>query len=174
MDTNKQAQQVRPGAVVELDPDETAQAFIPLQNAVAFAGEEITIKPLSVMQVIQISRAMKQVLPALDRVQELMEFHQDGVTETSNEEIGLIVELLADYGEPLTEGIAIAIGKPVAFVREANDFAGLFGLVAAVVRINADFFAQQVGPRLAGLRTAAAASGDGPMPSTALSAAATH
>lgn len=154
--------------------DETIQAFMPLQNAVAFAGEKITIKPLSVMQVIQISRVMKQVLPALDALQELLEFQTDGMPGTSTEEIGLLVDLMADYGEPLTEGIAIAIGKPVAFVRESNDFAGLFGLVAAVVRVNADFFAQQVGPRLAGLRSEAEASGAGVTPSTPLSAVATH
>jgi len=152
--------------------DDTAQAFIPAAASLQFAGEEITVKPLTVMQVIQISRSLKQVLPALDSLQGLLG-REDALAEPGADEIGLVVSLLADYGEPLTEGIAIAIGKPVAFVRNADDFAGLFSLVAAVVRVNSDFFAQQVGPRLAGLRSAPA-NGGGPMPSTDSAAAITH
>jgi hypothetical protein len=152
--------------------DDTAQAFIPATAAVQFAGQEITVQPLTVLQVIQISRTLKQVLPALDQLQVLL--GSDGaLAEPGADEIGLVVSLLADYGEPLTEGIAIAIGKPVAFVHGANDVAGLVALVAAIVRVNASFFAQQVGPRLAGLRNAAA-NGDGPMPCTDSAAAVTH
>ena len=151
--------------------DDTAAAFIPTSRTLPFAGEQITLKPLNVLQVIQISTVLKQVLPALDNVQALLA-RFDSDEEAGAEEIALVVSLLADYGMPLTEGVAIAIGKPVAFVQEADDFAGLVTLIAAIVRINFQFFLQQVGPRLAGLQLAA--NGDGPMPLAPLSPPATH
>ena len=162
MDTNKQP----------APADDSGEAFLTNETIVPFAGERITVKPMTVLQIIQVSRALKQVLPAMDQLQELLGA-TGGDTEPGAKEAGLVVSLLADYGEPLTEGIAIAIGKPVDFVRGADDFVGLFALVAAVVRVNAGFFAQQAGPHLAGLLTAVALGG-GPMQSTASSAPATH
>jgi len=142
---------------------EDGAEFIPQTRTVRFSGEDIAVAPLNVLQVIQVSRALKAVLPALDRVQPLL---GDGAAaQPGVEEVGIVVELLADYGEPLTEGIALCIGKPVDYVRGANDFAGLFALIAAIIRVNVDFFGQQAGPHLAGLR-AAVGNGDGLMPST--------
>lgn len=152
---------------------EDGAEFIPQAHAVRFNDEEITVAPLNVMQVIQVSRAMKAVLPALDRVQALLGTGDGAMPELGTDEIAIVVELLADYGEPLTEGIALCIGKPVDFVRGANDFAGLFALIAAIVRVNVDFFGQQAGPHLAGLLGAAAQPGHGPTPSTPSSAPAT-
>lgn len=151
---------------------EDGAEFIPQAHVVRFNGEDITVEPLDVLQVIQVSRALKAVLPALDRAQVLLGADAAGA-EAGADEVALVVELLADYGEPLTEGIAMAIRKPVDFVRRAKDFAGLIALVGAVMRVNVDFFAHQVAPSLAGLR-AAVANGDGPMPSTPSSLPATH
>lgn len=151
MDTNRNAA-----------PQDDGAEFLPVARTVRFNGEDITVQPLDVLQVIQVSRSLKAVLPALDRVQALLGAAQDA---PGKEEAAIVVELLADYGEPLTEGIAHAIRKPVAFVRQSQDFAGLFALFSAVLGVNADFFARQVGPFLAGLR-AAPAPGAGPTPST--------
>lgn len=126
------------------------------------------MQPLAVMQAIQIGRVLKQVLPSLDRLAPLL---QDG--ELSGKDMGLLVELLADYGEPLTEAVAIATGLPLQDVQGSRDIAGLIGVIAAIVRVNVDFFAQQAAPHLAGLRNAAAADGAGPTPSTPLSTPAT-
>lgn len=153
---------------------EDGAEFIPQAHTVRFNGEDITVAPLNVLQVIQVSRALKAVLPALDRVQQLLVARDGAMAQPGADEIAIVVELLADYGEPLTEGIALCIGKPLDFVRGASDFAGLFALIAAIVRVNVDFFGQQAGPHLAGLRSAVAAHGDGATPSTPSAAPATH
>lgn len=149
-------------------PDEAA-AFTSTETVATFAGQEITVRPLNVQQVIQLSRILRAVLPALDRAQGLL---SADIAEAGTDELAVLMDLLADYGDPLTEGVALAIGKPVDFIRQADDFAGLFGLIAAIVRINSSFFGQQAGQRLAGLRNGAA-SGDGRMPSNPLSPPAT-
>lgn len=149
--------------------DDTAAAFIPQEEALAFNGRAITVQPLAVMQAIQIGRVLKQVLPSLDRLAPLL---KDG--ELGSDDLSLLVELLADYGEPMTEAVAIATGLPLKDVQGSRDIAGLIGVIAAIVRVNVDFFAQQVAPFLAGLRNAAAANGAGPTPSTPLSAPGTH
>lgn len=145
--------------------DDTAAAFIPQAQELTFNGQPIAVQPLCVLQVIQISRSLKQVLPALDRIAPLL---QEG--EPQGEDLGLLVQLLADYGEPLTEAVSIATGLPLKDVQGSRDMSGLIGLIAAIVRVNTDFFVQQAAPHLAGLREAVAASGAGPMPSTPLSA----
>jgi len=149
--------------------DDTAAAFIPQAQALTFNGQPLTVQPLTVLQGIQISRSLKQVLPALDNLAPLL---QGG--DLGGDEVGLLVQLLADYGEPLTEAVAIATGLALEEVQGSRDIAGLIGLIAAVIRINVDFFAQQVAPHLADLRNAAAANGAGPTPSTPLSAPGTH
>ena len=148
--------------------DDTAAAFIPQAQELTFNGQPIAVQPLCVLQVIQISRSLKQVLPALDRIAPLL---QEG--EPQGEDLGLLVQLLADYGEPLTEAVAIATGLPLKDVQGSRDMSGLIGLIAAIVRVNTDFFVQQAAPHLAGLREAVAGSGAGPTPSTPLSALAT-
>lgn len=149
--------------------DDTAAAFIPEAQALTFNGQAVTVQPLAVMQAIQIGRVLKQVLPSLDRLAPLLQDSEQGDVD-----VGLLVELLADYGEPMTEAVAIATGLPLKDVQGSRDIAGLIGVIAAIVRVNVDFFAQQVAPYLAGLRNAAAANGAGPTPSTPLSAPGTH
>lgn len=143
--------------------DPTAAAFVPEVQQLTFNGNTIEVRPLNVLQTIQISRSLKQVLPALDKLGPLLGDGGDGT------DVALLVELLADFGEPLTEAVSIATGLPLKDVQSSRDMAGLIGIIAAIVRINTDFFAQQAVPHLAGLRNAAAASGAGPMPSPALS-----
>lgn len=150
--------------------DDGASAFIPNQQQISFNGQLITLVPLTVLQAIQLSRSLKPVLPAIDRVGALLgEDGADGVQQTA-----VLVDLLADYGEALTEGVAVASGVPLQDVQGSNDIAGLIGLIAAIIRINTDFFAQQAAPQLAGLRNAAAVNGAGVTPSTPLSAPDTH
>lgn len=148
--------------------DDTAAAFIPQAETLTFNGQAITVQPLAVMQAIQIGRVLKQVLPSLDRMAPLLKEGDVGAAD-----VPLLVELLSDFGEPMTEAVAIATGLPLQDVQRSRDIAGLIGVIAAIVRVNVDFFAQQVAPYLAGLRNAAAANGAGPTPSTPLSAPAT-
>lgn len=150
--------------------DTTAAALIDSPATVHFHGEDIAIRPLTVMQVIQVSRAFKQLLPALDIMGPLLGGADDALGEDA---LPAIVELLADYGEPLTEAVALCINKPASFVQDTDDIGGLIALIAAVIKANADFFGQRAGPHLAGLREKLPA-GTGAMPSTPLSAPATH
>lgn len=162
MDTNSQ-----PAA-----QDDGAE-FVATHAVVRFGGQDLTLRPLNVQQAIQLSRSLRAVLPALDRMQSLLSRPDAVLADAGAEEIALLIDLLADYGDPLIDGIAIAASLPADVVRGSDDFAGLFGLVAAIVRVNADFFARQVGPYLAGLPSAGP-SGDGPTPSRPLSPPGTH
>ena len=148
--------------------DSTAAAFMPEVQQLTFNGSAIEVHPLNVLQAIQISRSLKQVLPALDKLAPLLV--EDGGDGT---DVALLVELLADFGEPLTEAVAIATGLQLKDVQGSRDMAGLIDVIAAIVRVNTDFFVQQVAPYLAGLRNAAAASGAGLTPSIPSSAPAT-
>ena len=148
--------------------DPTAAAFIPEVQQLTFNGIAIDVRPLDVLQTIRISRSLKQVLPALDKLAPLLD--EQGDTQAHLE---LLVELLADFGEPLTEAVAIATGLPLKDVQGSRDMAGLIGVIAAIVRVNTDFFVHQVAPYLAGLRSAAVAGGAGLTPSTPSSAPAT-
>lgn len=148
--------------------DPTAAAFMPEVQALTFNGAAIEVRPLDVLQTIRISRSLKQVLPALDKLAPLL---ADGGDDGAD--AALLVELLADFGEPLTEAVAIATGLPLKDVQGSRDMAGLIGVIAAIVRVNTDFFVHQVAPYLAGLRTAAVAGGAGLTPSTRSSAPAT-
>lgn len=144
--------------------DPTAAAFVPEVQSLTFNGSAIDVRPLDVLQAIRISRILKQVLPALDKLAPLL---ADGGDDGAD--VALLVELLADFGEPLTEAVAIATGLPLKDVQGSRDMAGLIGVITAIVRVNLHFFVQQVAPHLAGLRNAAAASGAGLMPSPVLS-----
>ena len=153
--------------------DDTAHAFLPVARSVQFNGQDLTVDTLDVLQIIKISGTLKKVLPALDHVQALMDRPGADLAEPGAAELGIVVELLADYGEPLTEAVAIAIRRPLAEVQGSKDVTGLVELIFAIVKVNADFFVHQAGPRLAALRERLA-SGGGLTPSTVLSAPATH
>ncbi len=153
--------------------DDTAQAFIPVARTVSFNGQQVTVDTLDVLQVIKISGTLKKLLPALEHVQSLLDRPDTDLADPGAAELGIVIELLADYGEPLTEAVAIAIRRPLVEVQGSKDITGLVELIFAIVKVNADFFVQQAGPRLGALRDGLA-SGDGRTPSTALSVPATH
>lgn len=141
---------------------DSGSAFLLETQGLIFNGAPITIAPLGVLKVIRITQVLKRVLPALDSVNTLLgKGDALGIDDT-----GLIVTLLADYGEPLLEAVAIATDVPLQDVQASTDVAGLVRVIAAIIRINSDFFAQQAAPHLAGLRNMAVESGDGPTPST--------
>lgn len=150
--------------------DDSGSAFLPETQELTFNGAPITIAPLGVLKVIRITQVLKRVLPALDSVNTLLEKGEDlGIDDA-----GLIVSLLADYGEPLLEAVAIATDVPLQDVQTSTDAAGLVRVIAAIIRVNYDFFAQQAAPYLAGLRSGAAESGDGKTPSTGSSTPGIH
>lgn len=99
-------------------------------------GEPLAIQPLKVGQMPGFLRAISPVMQHLTRT-----------------EIDWLA-LLGERGDDLLTAIAIAVGKPRAWVDElAADEAIL--LAAKVIEVNADFFTRMVMPKLDGLFTAA-------------------
>jgi hypothetical protein len=173
--------------------DDTAAAFIPAPRSVEFNGAEIVIDTFDVLQTIRLIQQLKGVLVRvregalpLDRIQALIGKIVDAPEEDEEAsadfdltaaEMELVISLLSEFAEPITELVAIAIRKPVAFVQSSKDFTGLIRLCIAIGKVNASFFGQQASALLADLRSVGAtnpASGAGLTPSTASAASATH
>ena len=131
--------------------------LVPAGIELSVAGEQISVKPLKVGQMPAFLRVISPVMKHL-----------------SAGEIDWL-ELFGERGDDLLTAIAIAVGKPRAWIDElAADEAML--LAAKVIEVNADFFTRTVMPRLdgalaAGLKTSApdqvaAAATAGSMPSS--------
>ena len=98
-------------------------------------GEPLVIKPLKVGQLPGFLRAISPVMQQI-----------------SSTEVDWLA-LFGERGDDLLSAIAIAVGKPRAWVDElAADEAIL--LAAKVIEVNADFFTRTVMPRLDGVLAA--------------------
>jgi hypothetical protein len=112
------------------------EALIPQSIELVIDGEPLAIKPLKVGQMPAFLRAISPVMQQL-----------------TASEIDWLA-LFGERGDDLLSAIAIAVGKPRAWVDDlAADEAIL--LAAKVIEVNADFFARTVIPKLDGLFAAA-------------------
>ena len=124
------------------------ETLIPQSIELVIDGEPLAIKPLKVGQMPGFLRAISPVMQQL-----------------TASEIDWLA-LFGERGDDLLSAIAIAVGKPRAWVDElAADEAIL--LAAKVIEVNADFFTRTVMPRLdgvlaAGLKAPAAKVGSTP------------
>ena len=122
--------------------------LVPQGIELVIDGEPLVIKPLKVGQLPGFLRAISPVMQQI-----------------SSTEIDWLA-LFGERGDDLLSAIAIAVGKPRAWVDElAADEAIL--LAAKVIDVNADFFTRTVMPRLdgvlaAGLKVPAAKVGSTP------------
>jgi hypothetical protein len=122
--------------------------LVPQGIELVIDGEPLVIKPLKVGQLPGFLRAISPVMQQI-----------------SSTEIDWLA-LFGERGDDLLSAIAIAVGKPRAWVDElAADEAIL--LAAKVIEVNADFFTRTVIPRLdgvlaAGLKVPATADGSTP------------
>ena len=122
--------------------------LVPQGIELVIDGEPLVIKPLKVGQLPGFLRAISPVM------------QQISATEID------WLALFGERGDDLLSAIAIAVGKPRAWVDElAADEAIL--LAAKVIEVNADFFTRTVMPRLdgmlaAGLKVPAAKAGSTP------------
>ncbi len=122
--------------------------LVPQGIELVIDGEPLVIKPLKVGQLPGFLRAISPVMQQI-----------------SSTEIDWLA-LFGERGDDLLSAIAIAVGKPRAWVDElAADEAIL--LAAKVIEVNADFFTRTVMPRLdgvlaAGLKVQAAKVGSTP------------
>ena len=106
--------------------------LVPAGLELVIGGETLTIKPLKVGQLPAFLRAISPVMQQLTAA-----------------EIDWLA-LIGERGDDLLAAIAIAVGKPRAWVDElAADEAIL--LAAKVIEVNADFFTRTVLPRFDGL-----------------------
>lgn len=127
------------------------EALIPQAVELVIDGEPLAIRPLKVGQLPAFLRAISPVMQQ--------------ITSTEIDWLALFGE----RGDDLLSAIAIAIGKPRAWVDElAADEAIL--LAAKVIEVNADFFNRAVIPKLDHLlvpvSTTAVAKADGLMRSS--------
>ena len=124
--------------------------LVPQGIELVIDGEPLVIKPLKVGQLPGFLRAISPVMQQI-----------------SSTEIDWLA-LFGERGDDLLSAIAIAVGKPRAWVDElAADEAIL--LAAKVIEVNADFFTRTVMPRLDGVLAAGLkvpASKVGSMPSS--------
>jgi hypothetical protein len=109
--------------------------LVPQATEVTIGGETVRITPLKVGQLPGFLRAISPVMQQI-----------------SSADIDWL-SLFGERGDDLLSAIAIAVGKPRAWVDElAADEAIL--LAAKVIEVNADFFTQTVMPRLDGVLAA--------------------
>lgn len=106
--------------------------LVPAGIELSVGGESITVKPLKVGQMPGFLRAISPVMQHL-----------------TADEIDWLA-LFGERGDDLLSAIAIAVGKPRAWIDElAADEAIL--LATQVIEVNADFFTRSVIPKLGGL-----------------------
>lgn len=106
--------------------------LVPQAFEVTLAGEAVSVKPLKVGQMPAFLRAITPVMQQIGG---------DGIDWLA---------LFGERGDDLLAAVAIAVGKPRAWVDDlAADEAIL--LAAKVIEVNADFFTRTVMPKLDGL-----------------------
>jgi hypothetical protein len=108
------------------------ETLIPAGAEVVVAGETLTIRPLKVGQLPAFLRAITPVMQQL-----------------TGGEIDWLA-LFGARGNDLLSAVAIAVGKPRAWIDELAADEALV-LAAKVIEVNADFFTRTVIPRLDGL-----------------------
>ncbi|WP_124982707.1 hypothetical protein [Ralstonia solanacearum] len=106
--------------------------LVPQAFEITLAGETVSVKPLKVGQMPAFLRAITPVMQQIGG---------DGIDWLA---------LFGERGDDLLAAVAIAVGKPRAWVDDlAADEAIL--LAAKVIEVNADFFTRRVMPKLDGL-----------------------
>lgn len=125
--------------------------LVPQDFEITLAGEAVSVKPLKVGQMPAFLRAITPVMQQIGG---------DGIDWLA---------LFGQQGDDLLTAVAIAIGKPRAWVDDLTADEAIL-LAAKVIEVNADFFTRTVMPKLDGLfaqaSTVAAAATVGSTPSS--------
>ena len=108
------------------------ETLIPQAVELVIDGEPLAIKPLKVGQMPAFLRAITPVMQQIGG---------DGIDWLA---------LFGERGDDLLTAVAIAVGKPRAWV-DALDADEAILLAAKVIEVNADFFTRTVMPKLDGL-----------------------
>lgn len=110
----------------------------PTEVKVVAGGRTFTVRPLTVGQLPAFARALRPVLPALQRA-----LGGNGAVDPA-----AIADLIADHGDALIDAVAIAAGAKRKDV-EALDPLAFIELATPVIRVNADFFSRRLRPAVA-------------------------
>lgn len=136
----------------------------PVALAVNFDGQRVDVAPLTLQQIIDISRELHGLVPALVPVIDALQSGKDAAAA--------LLGLLGQHGEAMLHVIARSTGVELGALQRTTDLAAVVALAVAIVRVNVDFFGQQaseIGATLAAVRNGAGKTG-----STNSSAAATR
>ncbi len=97
---------------------------------IELGGETLTVTPIRAGKLPAFIRAVRQIVPHL--AQEQIDF----------------MALIDEGGEHLLDAVALALGKPRAFV-DALDAAELIRAVRCMIEVNVDFFIYRLLPEVA-------------------------
>jgi hypothetical protein len=125
-------------------------AIDPIATEVTFRGETYRITPLKVGQLPKFARAIKGI-------------GLDSLAALESGDMTVILELIADHGEQIIDAVATASGISKEAI-EGAETDEMILLVATVMRVNADFFARRLLPKLR--EQGQAMNGAGQTPST--------
>lgn len=149
-----------------------AAAFVTVTRNVQFNGQDVTIKPLDVGKIIQISGDLKAAVPALFALAD------DSKGATDAEQLTEFLNVLASHGDAVLRMLSIATGVQQGVLSTSSDLAGLWRMAMACYELNHSFFGPQIAHLLGDLSNrvgglAALLAGAGAMPSTTSSVPAT-
>jgi Family of unknown function (DUF6631) len=124
------------------EPDDGGLSDIfPEPGTVRIDGEPIEITPLMVKQIGAFSRAIRPLAGDISRLFSKPE--QADNQETTD----FILRMVASHADEVIEAVAIATGKPAAWVGDLMPDDLCF-LVLKIIEVNADFFASRLAPGL--------------------------
>lgn len=130
-------------------PDEL-DVIEPAAVETAFGGRAVALRPLTVGQLPAFARALRPMMGVLQRL------------DLDALDAAAVIDLLADHGEHLLQALSVATGISRAELDRA-DPASVIGLVAPVIKVNADFFGRSL--RQVRPQALAEVPGHGPTPS---------
>lgn len=140
----------------------------PAPVEVAYRGERLEIRPLTIGQIPKVVRLARPIIDAL------LDADLGDTGGDDGDIVALVLRMVGDHGEAAAQAAAVITGRPVDWIEGGH--AAEFALLArSVYEVNRDFFAQALAPLLSGWTGAASQSesGDGPTSSNPSSSAAT-
>lgn len=143
-----------------MTPSATADVDVlaPASTSVAFAGQQVEILPIPAGRIPSLIRTARPVIQALIANNVLT-----GEGDELDIDVMQIVDLMGEHGERFFEALSIASGVGLAEV-EAAAIDDVVRLTQKCLRVNRDFFTENVVPLLAGM--ARQLPGVGPTPSS--------
>lgn len=130
--------------------------LLPLTRTVTAGGRQVEVRPISPRQLRPVVQALVPLQAAIGGGLDL------GAVPRAE-----LLALVAEHADNVITLVAAATRLPEPFVADEIDLAELVELAAAVLEVNADFFARRMAPALHQLMAAVPRPPAGPTPSSA-------